>query len=197
MADGFLVTMVAAFVGAGAAVYSGVVTESYKRHKEIQGTASALAGEIYAILHMSKKRDYANYYKSTLLFLKDGKDVQFNNFLGDSVIKLDPIIERHIDKLGLLNGASKLPERITTFYTFIQGIRQDVVTLASNNFHGDLVKFKIEIIEEDLKLWDETVMLGEAIYNELNLLANQQWWPTRCCKKVAEYLKLSATKRDA
>ena len=171
-------TFLGAVIGASAAFLSGPLLESYKRHRDRQGVASALAGEIFAILHMTEKRKYVQSFEFDLAELKAGRDRVIENIIGDTHSKLDPVIDKHIDKLGLLTGKSKTPERITTFYTFLQGIRIDLSRLATAEFEGK-IKEKAFIIEEDLALWKETAILGSDICKELGRISEEKWWPVR------------------
>lgn len=172
----FLATFLGVLGALLAALISGVGLESYKRHCDKQGVASALAGEIFAIIQMSEKRNYVEYYKSVLKIIRDDKiDVKLPNIIGDTSSGLDPIFNNNIDKLGLLNATTKLPERIAIFYSYLQGIRLDLITLAKEDFSQDLL-VKAEIIEEDLKLWAETVKIGNGIWNELTLISRTPWW---------------------
>jgi hypothetical protein len=171
--DSFVATLVGSFVGASAAIGAGPLLESYKRHRDRSGTASAIAGEIAAIIDISIKRKHAEGFASFLVPLKKGTDVKIGNIVGFNKDALDPIIESHIGKLGLL--PSSLSRKIAAFYTYLQGIRIDLLRLASDEFDGD-PSSKAQIIEEDLALWKQTVDLGNSIIQELDKVSSEKWW---------------------
>jgi hypothetical protein len=165
--------MFAALLGALVSViFSGILLESYKRHRDLQGTASALAGEIYSIIHMSEKRRHAADFAMLLTRLEAGQDVKFPNITGDDPPKIDPVAEKHLDRVGLL--PQNLPERIATFYTYMRGIRIDLVNLAKGEFTDP--KMQAAVIRADLVLWADAVQLGNGLWTDLRTVAVKVWW---------------------
>jgi hypothetical protein len=158
------------------AILSGVGLESYKRHRDRQGTASAIAGEIFAILQMSAKRNYVSWFHGMLSTLDSGTDLKVPDILRRP-IELDPVISKYLDRIGLLG--EDLPERIVTFYHQIMGIRSDLARLADGKFDGvpNASQIKANLIREDLALWDETVALGNTLRDELRAIAIEPWGP--------------------
>lgn len=153
------VAFLAALVGALAVVTSGILLEDYKRHRDRQGAASALAGEICSILHMTEQRQYVQAFQGFLARLEAGQQVSVFD-IGVTPGKLDPVIEKYIDRLGLLDA--DLPERIAIFYMQLNGIRLDIANLAAGRWDRDIAR-KAALIREDLRLWDETASLGQAV----------------------------------
>jgi hypothetical protein len=152
-------------------MFSGILLESYKRHRDLQGTASAIAGEIYSIIYMSSKRQHAAHFAMLLARLEAGEEVKFPDITGGSP-QIDPVIEKHLDRVGLL--PHNLPERIATFYTYIRGIRIDVVNLAKGEFSDP--KVQAGVIRADLVLWADAVQLGNSLWADLRTVANRVWW---------------------
>ncbi len=155
---------------------SGVLLESYKRHRDMRGTAAAIAGEIFALLDIAERRRHVESFSDILKTLDTGVDVTLSDIVGTTTPQLDPVIDRHIERLGLLPTDQELAKNITTFYTYLQGIRIDLIKL-SNPAAASSVKEKAFIIREDLKLWQETVHLGKKIIEELDKVADTAWWP--------------------
>jgi hypothetical protein len=56
------------------------------------------------------------------------------------------------------------------------GIRLDLANLADGRFDAEIPR-KAILIREDLALWNETIALGNGIWNELHLIAQEHWWP--------------------
>jgi hypothetical protein len=176
----------AALLGALLTVlFSGILLESYKRHRDLQGTASAVAGEIYSIMHMSEKRQHAAHFAMLLTRLEAGEEVEFPDITGGSP-QIDPVIEKHLDRVGLL--PHNLPERIATFYTYMRGIRIDVVNLAKGEFSDP--KIQAGVIRADLVLWAEAVQLGNSLWADLRTVAAKVWW------LHANILRFKASCRD-
>jgi hypothetical protein len=153
-------------------IFSGILLESYKRHRDLQGTASAIAGEIYSIIHMSEKRQHAAHFAMLLTRLEAGEKAEFPNITGGDPPNIDPVIEKHLDRVGLL--PHNLPERIATFYTYMRGIRIDLVNLAKGEFSDP--KIQAGVIRADLVLWGDAVQLGNSLWAELRNLAGKVWW---------------------
>jgi hypothetical protein len=167
-------TALMAFLGAIlGAILSGVGLESYKRHRDRQGVASALAGEIFAILQMSEKRNYVQWATQLVQQLEAGEAVKIPDVVAKP-IELDPVAAKHVDKIGLLGG--NLPEKIATFYHYVMGIRLDLSNLADGKFDYNHTQ-KANLIKEDLALWAETVALGNGLLSDLHKLAAEAWWP--------------------
>jgi hypothetical protein len=164
------------------ALLSGVGLESYKRHRDRQGLASALAGEIFAILHMTSKRNHVVWFTAMAKQLEADQPVKIPDIV-QRPLQLDPVIASLVDRLGLL-GAN-LPERITTFYHYVNGVRLDIVNLVDGKFDHDL-KQKANLIREDLALWDETIKLGGDIRKDLHRIAEESWWPVGLWRRMIQ-----------
>jgi hypothetical protein len=119
--------IIAAAVGATAAIMSGLGVEAYKRHRDRKGIASAIAGEISGIIMMTAKRRHVERFQGALERLDRNEPVVIPGILGVEP-KLDPVVEKNLDKLGALGG--DLPERIAHFYQFLMGIRQDLFAMS-------------------------------------------------------------------
>jgi hypothetical protein len=103
--------------------------------------------------------------------LEAGQDVKFPNITGDDPPKIDPVAEKHLDRVGLL--PQNLPERIATFYTYMRGIRIDLVNLAKGEFTDP--KMQAAVIRADLVLWADAVQLGNGLWTDLRTVAVKVW----------------------
>jgi hypothetical protein len=162
-------TIFGAFIGGAAVLLGGFIAEAYRRHRDRQGIASAIAGEIAGLLYMTDKRQYPQIFEDILSRLESGAEVQIPKLIGGTDHKFStmfPIIDRHLDKLGLL--PDNLPERVVRFYQFVAGIRLDMERLAANEINQDGRSF---VIRSDLELWRETVILGERLVLDLRDIA--------------------------
>ncbi len=151
---------VAALFGAIITIlFSGILLESYKRHRDLQGVAPALAGEIYSIIHITDKRQTPKNFAYLLSQLEAGKQIAWPDVTGGDRSEDDPVMNKHLDKIGLLPG--NLPERITTFYTYLRGIRIDVRSLSKGIFAEPSAQ--AAIVRADLILWADANQLGNTI----------------------------------
>jgi hypothetical protein len=173
--------LIGAFVGAAAIVVGGILTEGYKRHHDMKATASAIAGEIFSILDMTARRGHVESFQTIANTLKRGEPFDIPNVVGSGLEgKLDPVVEAHFDRLGLLDG-NRLPERIAQFYTMLRGIRIDIVNLSRGVFDKNKDN-KAGLIQEDLVIWDINRKLGQELCEELRQIAATSWWPIASIK---------------
>jgi hypothetical protein len=173
--------LLGAFIGASAGVTGGVALEMYKRRRDRQGTASALAGEIASILYMTKKRGHVEFFQQMLPALDQGQYVSIP-VLAPAGDYRDPVADRYIDRLGLL--PSNYAERIVRFYTILAGVRSDLQRMASGGFKGN-PSAMATVIREDLRVWAEATQLGEEIVIELRKVASpiRSRWPKRFSRR--------------
>src|SRR4029077_8171778 len=96
--------LVGGLIGAIAVFGSSILAEAYRRYRDRQGIASALAGEIAGVLYMSHKRRYADYFEKTVLpQLAAGHNVVIPKMVVALPLKdAYPVIDKYLDKLGLL-----------------------------------------------------------------------------------------------
>jgi hypothetical protein len=153
-------------------IFSGIVLESYKRHRDLQGVASAVAGEIYSVLHIVEKRGTPAHFARLLAELEAGRDVEWTDVTGGDPAQDDPVIKAHLERLGSL--PDNTPERIATFYTYLRGIRIDVQNLAKGVFKEKSAQ--AAIIRADLGLWADASQLGKDLWADLRKTATSQWW---------------------
>jgi hypothetical protein len=165
-------TAILAFLGAVlGALLTGVATESYKRQRERHGVASAIDGEIRAILEMTRRRKYVEYYAACAKDLRAGNPVAITDTLRRP-LTLDPIMASVTDRIGVLG--EDLPGQVVTFYTRIMGIRLDLLNLADGKWDGNLDS-KRSVIEEDLALWSETAVDAEKLCATLRAIVAEKW----------------------
>jgi len=163
--------LLGALIGATTGISGGVALEMYKRRRDRQGTASALAGEIASILYMTERRGHVAFFEGLLPTLEAGNAVSVPSIAPGREFR-DPVADRYLDRLGLLS--SNLPERIVRFYTLVVGVRMDVQRMASGEF-ADNPSAMAAIIREDLAVWKEAIMLGGEVVTELQNIALPRW----------------------
>ncbi len=176
-----------AFIGAVlGALLTGVFAESYRRHRDRQGIASSIRGEISAILDMTKRRNYVATFAQIVADLRAAKPSRVPDIL-QRPIALDPIISRVAERIGILDG--DLPERIVSFYSRLMGIRLDIQKLADGIWDYDL-NVKAAVIDEDLGLWAETHGIGMKVCGDLTDVSNEKWFGS-LTGRVNKYLGAS------
>jgi hypothetical protein len=121
---------------------------------------------------MAEKRQTAAHFAMLLTELEAGKEVHYPDITGGDPPKIDPVVEKHLDRVGLL--PDNLPERIATFYTYMRGIRIDIVNLAKGQFPDP--KLQAAVIRAALVLWADAVQLGNRLWADLRTIAAKVWW---------------------
>jgi hypothetical protein len=161
-----------AIVGGFVGMAGGVVLEMYKRHRERQGIASALAGEISTILFMTKERKYIETYHKIAELLECGQEVSIPTVVTRTEKGFDPVMAKNLDRLGSLGGS--LPEGIVKFYTIVEGLRFDVTRLAGGEFKQRQHE-AAELIRRDIKIWADIATLGSQLVGDLQSQAKKRW----------------------
>jgi hypothetical protein len=169
-------------------LFAGIALESYKRHRDLQGVASALAGEIFAIVHISRKREHAKNFAILLANLRAGQTIEWPDVTGGDPSQDDPIIKSSLDRVGLL--PSNIPERIATFYSYMRGIRIDIMNLSKGTFKDPHAQ--ANIISADLVIWDEASKLADDLWRDLRNIAATPWPPISVAQSLTRRLRRTA-----
>lgn len=158
-----------ALIGALAGVSGAIGLEAYKRHRDRRGTASALAGEIASILYLVQRRNYVQIFTQILARMDTGSDIPIPRIVGPEPGYRDPVMDRHIDRLGLL--PNDLPERVVRFYSYLSAIRFDLHRFANSDDYTNDHAAKRQIVGEDLTIWGEAEALGNQLVADLRTVA--------------------------
>src|SRR5277367_4150652 len=73
--------------------FSGILLESYKRHRDLQGVASALAGEIYSIIQITQRREHPKTFAMLLANLEADQTIDWADVTGGDPSKDDPVVK--------------------------------------------------------------------------------------------------------
>ncbi|MBX3456381.1 hypothetical protein [Ferrovibrio sp.] len=155
-------------VGAVAALASNWFLEGRKQKHESRSLAFALAAEIEEGIAMSVRRQYEQFFKGILPTLKQGVDVRISEFVG---AEPDPIFSSNIGKIGILGP--ELAAEVVRYHSLTVGIRRDIQTLARLPIQTDprlaqvQAIHKANLIEEDLRLWEEVKDLARSVTQTL------------------------------
>jgi hypothetical protein len=160
--------------------FGGIVLESYKRHRDLQGVASALAGEIFSIIYISRTRQHAKNFAYLLANLRAGQTIEWPDITGADPTQDDPVVKANLDRIGLL--PRNIPQRLATFYAYMRGIRIDIVNLSKGVFNNS--EAQANIVSADLAIWEEASRLGDDLCQELRDIALTSWPPSGLLKLV-------------
>jgi hypothetical protein len=158
-----------AFIGASAAMGSNLLVEAYKRHRDRQGAAAALAASIQATIDLARRRGYVGLFNHYVAELRAGRDVKIPTLV-KALGQIDPITDRYIDRLGMFGGA--LSFEIAYFFSVVIGIRLDLERMGAGEFDGNLGG-KVHVLTEDLQLWQDAERRGIEAARQLRLDASR------------------------
>ena len=165
-------TVAAAAVGALAGISGGAFLEMYKRRRDRQGTAYALAGAVRAsILEVSQFK-----VVEKLLDMKTGLDKEPGGaFAGAKMFRDPPVklnltaFERHIDRLGLISPS--LAERTILWFSSYAGFQHVLWTVLGK---CDTNKQAAAVIETIHEHWKEVE--GAAPRLASDLASSARWY---------------------
>lgn len=165
-----------ALLGSSTGIGSGLLLENYRRHRDRCGVASSISGEIAAIIGMAEKRNHVAYFEGLAERAERGEKIVVEPVVHQAEMGIPPVVANTLDRLGLLPG--DLPARVVTFYTYVVGVRGDIVRLASGEF-ADRPKNAANLIRQNLALWRETCALGKSLAADLDAVGSASWRPWR------------------
>jgi hypothetical protein len=166
MSDSPAVVILAAAVGGGIAILTGVAQELFKDSRKAQQLAHAIAGEVGAALEIVKKRGYVDL----LINYRDAAIAGNAQIVKVSIQKtFFPVMEANLQNIGLL--PVELPLLCTRFLTLSKAALEDVSCLNTGTWdHLDapnlarLYNELIEVLEAVAKTGSEIIALVATLY---------------------------------
>ena len=141
---------------------SSFLTEYYKRYRDRRALAFALRGEIRA--HLSAFPTLTKIFTNFADMAVREDPVPLFPFEPPP----DPIYEKSVDKLGLLEG--DFPERLAYFYARLNGLRR-VLKLAGQNHYGDTGPDLARALNSALSQLEEIEPTAQRLIDELGAAA--------------------------
>ena len=172
-----IVTASVALLGASLAILSSYALESYKRHRDMQGIAGAIHGEISAIVRMTKESNIVENL-SIIKYNVNSTNPKLNG-MSSAIPNYHPVYDKIADKIGVL--PADIPEKVSMFYNYLFGFRRS----ASEIFTGfyDKAEFSKEIkssmLEYSLLLIKDSMKLADVILPELQKISKEKWFKFR------------------
>jgi len=155
----------AIFGGAGKILF-----DHYQRIRERNGIASAIAGEISAIIYGAETSQLAQAYAATATRLRTPTPPPPPWAYYDLTYKPYPVLEAYIGRVGALGG--QLPARAAHFYTLLDTIRLKQKILASGFYNTNPLGAAAEI-DAGLALWAIASTEGKLLVQDLYDLSGE------------------------
>jgi len=149
------------------AVSSSFLTEYYKRYRDRRALAFALRGEIRA--HLSALPAHSTIFKKFAEQARLDQPVALFPFDPPS----DPIFEKGVDKIGLLEG--DLPERLAYFYARLNGYRR-VLQMTSRKHFGETGTPLATVFTNMIAQIEEVAPVGQRLVDELGVTAEPRFY---------------------
>lgn len=151
---GSIATAIAIFAG-------GLAVEAYKRRRDRDGMALALAGAIEALLGLIEARRMVEELQGAVDALEAGQTLDFVSTVSENA-PFQAITMAYAARLGDLGG--DLPFRVARFLCYSQGLQHDLVRLEESR---GAPRIQAALIRRMAPLWDHTRSLGLALAADL------------------------------
>ena len=159
--------LLGALIGAGAALGADIIRTAYSRRVEQRALARTLAATISSIIEMTEQLDYENLVMHWITALNNNQDFVIPDILGNGPVR-DPFIDRTLDRVGLLH--TNTTSDVIQFFIQLESIRMTLMSVSAGKYDG-YPSDKVYILEEVLRLWEETKGLGQKLVRELRAQA--------------------------
>lgn len=146
---------------------SNVIPEVYRNRRESRQLALALRGELEALSHIAKRRQYVESLKNMIAIMEKKREPLFVNIQ----VRHDyfKIYNNNADKIGVLR--EPLPEYVARVYVQANSILEDLQSYreglyASASVDSVIASYKelVELMEDTYALADEIVELITEVY---------------------------------
>lgn len=164
-----------AIIGAGAALTTAVISgyglENYRRHKDRQGIASALYGEISALINITEENKIIEILSNLVVAIEKNKNFKMKS-MSTPISNANPVFDKVADKIGLF--PDNIPEYIARFYNGLMGYRKTFSELYMGSYDNDHDR-KLMAIQAVVKIAKEGERISEILLPKLLIVANKSW----------------------
>ena len=138
----------------------------FQRNAAKRSSRALTAAYVSGILRMEEIRNRTEQYRRTIESIRSGTPRFAKIFGAENATLVDQDIQREILKqLGLL--PPDVARDIIIFNNSLFGLRVDMRAMATGQMDDMPDAEKAEILEADLKLWEDTLALGRSIVARL------------------------------
>ena len=143
-------------------------TRQIDRTEEREALAIGLAAEIEAYVELVESRNHGATVRQIISTLRNGQDVMLSQLLPipGTVKNYFPLFFAQLEKIGILcENTSELAK----FYTRLSGVFATLTSINAGHFDKLPIANKISLLEEELKLWENTLRGGRAVAIQLKI----------------------------
>jgi hypothetical protein len=160
--DNLLPVIVGGVIGILGGIAGQICLERWKRRDERVSLAGAIVSEIAALLAITESRDYVRGLRALITQAKAAPGPPHLPASFQFSVRRNPfaVYDANISRIGILHDP--MPRQIVNFYVKASAILEDIADMKEGRYqrsHTDA----IHCLEELLKLFEETVALGQKI----------------------------------
>jgi hypothetical protein len=159
--------LVAVIVGGLIAITGGLLSnliiERQKMGKQSYNLALAFRGEITAIMELIKERNYIERYSQVVQQIEESGEPFFMPIR--IRYEYDRVYAENVERIGILKAP--LPEEISIFYTRLNSILEDMVSLGDGTFAEVELDLLLRIYQDAKAAIEKTLTQGEAIIKKI------------------------------
>jgi hypothetical protein len=152
--------LVGTIVGGVLAIIGGILAKSFDEWRARKSLRAAFRAEIASIVELMNIRGHEKLFEATLEHWRrqaTGSPV----LIGPLTKPMDPVFSKNSDKVGLLGR--DVAGQVVRFYAIMDGLRDDIKSLADNELDRFSQHTKVRLMEEDLRLWGEAKTMADRL----------------------------------
>ena len=155
--------LVAVVIGGLIAITGGFLSsrllEQHRLRQEERNLALAFKGEISAVLELIKERKYLDRFTQVIDQIETSGKPFFMPFRVR--FKYDRVYESNVARIGLLKAP--LPQEVPVFYTRLDSILEDLVSLGDGTYAGIDLPLLLRIYRDTRSATERLVSQGGSI----------------------------------
>jgi hypothetical protein len=157
--------LLAVIIGGAIGIAGSIVPHLLTQSRARASARASVRAYVSAILKMEEVRQHGTAYRQAVSDLRSGSLQSLPRLFGAEDWAIDETQKALTNQIGLL-GADVASDFVL-FCTMLDGLKADLKAIARGRLDDVPIPEKITIVEEDLKLWDDTQELGRKIVAHL------------------------------
>ena len=160
-------TLFAVVVGGVIAFASAVGVKLWDDWRFRKNLRAAFRAGIETVLELAELRKYEGHFREHLEAWKRGDHLdRWPTIIGYKDAPKHPIVEANVGNIGRLGN--DVAADVVRFYVLLQGIETDITAAARGELDRFTQQERINLIEQDLTLWDQVRQLGDSLLEKLH-----------------------------
>ena len=171
-----MTALAAAFFTAALALVGKIIFDVWSRHREKQGIAASLAGEIGAYVELLRPEILVSSFRG-IAEMEYPERVRALAAFGP-LPSSHPVFDKVADKIGLLSTG--LARDISKFYNVVTGMRLLISNISSDRFKNLSNDMQVRMIEEVIKMVEKHIIPATTMVDQLDRTARRNFGCVLC-----------------